>query len=475
MGGDEVYPTATAEAYRNQLVQPYAWAFPDHDKNSDEGVPLLAIPGNHDWYDGLVLFLAFFCREKPKHFGSWRTCQRRSYFAVQLTDKWWLWASDVQLQDDIDQPQADYFRAIATQMEPDSKIILCSAEPGWQYTKTNSKAWDNVGYIIGVAEDAKRNLQIPLLLSGDTHHYSRYVAEDGTQVVTSGGGGAFRHPTHHLENKSTVWWKGHGNKTLKLAEWPAPATRSRWFKPSTPRAVYPSKRESRWSLWRDLFFALYNWDFALTVAAVYWLAGVLLMLRDEPDMMIYIALLLGGAIIGYTAYQEKITLRRQQSDNDPTYLEKRRPALVVLATSLVHSLGQVAVVIYAARFFVSWNETHIVLTAEWWRIWEWLVLVFLEVGAVGFFVGATLFGINLLITCAFFRMNHNDAFSAFRMNRYNNFLRLRIEGDHVEVFAIGLKQVPKRSGWFKNRDAREGAPEQPFLQHRYSLTLSRNF
>ena len=148
---------------------------------------------------------------------------------------------------------------------------------------------------------------------------------------------------------------------------------------------------------------------------------------------------------------------------------------MVLATSLVHSLGQVAVVIYAARFFASWNETHIVLTTEWWRVWEWLVLVFLEMGAVGFFVGATLFGINLLITCAFFRMNHNDAFSAFRMNRYNNFLRLRIEGDHVEVFAIGLKQVPKRSGWFKNRDAREGAPEQPFLQHRYSLTLSRNF
>ena len=40
---------------------------------------------------------------------------------------------------DIDQPQADYFKAIASRMDPGSKIILCSAEPGWQYTKTNRK------------------------------------------------------------------------------------------------------------------------------------------------------------------------------------------------------------------------------------------------------------------------------------------------------------------------------------------------
>src|SRR6185312_7082908 len=101
----------------------------------------------------------------------------------------------------------------------DSKIILCSAEPGWQYTKTNSKAWGNVGFALRIAADAGKGLKIPLLLSGDTHLYSRYVAQDGTQFVTSGGGGAFRHPTHHLENDATVWWHGYGNKYLNLARW----------------------------------------------------------------------------------------------------------------------------------------------------------------------------------------------------------------------------------------------------------------
>ncbi|MGY3618095.1 hypothetical protein ACVJGD_004291 [Bradyrhizobium sp. USDA 10063] len=48
-------PKATRQAYANQLRQPYAWAAPDPDKKNDEGRPLLAIPGNHDCYDCLVL------------------------------------------------------------------------------------------------------------------------------------------------------------------------------------------------------------------------------------------------------------------------------------------------------------------------------------------------------------------------------------------------------------------------------------
>jgi hypothetical protein len=129
MGGDEVYPKASKQAYANQMRQPYAWAFPDRDRKSADGVPVFAIPGNHDWYDGLVLFLAYFCRDKPVHLGNWRICQHRSYFAFQITEKWWRWATDIQLADDMDQPQAEYFTAIAKKMPHGSKIILCSADP----------------------------------------------------------------------------------------------------------------------------------------------------------------------------------------------------------------------------------------------------------------------------------------------------------------------------------------------------------
>lgn len=45
MGGDEIYPKASRQAYTNQLCQPYAWASPDHNRHVDDGVPVFAIPG----------------------------------------------------------------------------------------------------------------------------------------------------------------------------------------------------------------------------------------------------------------------------------------------------------------------------------------------------------------------------------------------------------------------------------------------
>jgi hypothetical protein len=437
MGGDEVYPAASKQTYANQLHQPYVWAFPDHDKKSDEGVPLFAIPGNHDWYDGLVLFLAWFCREKHTHFGSWRTQQRRSYFALQITDKWWLWATDIQLADNMDQPQADYFAAIAKQMPEGSKIILCSAEPGWLYTHTNSKSWGIMGYAIGIAERADRGLSIPLLLSGDTHHYSRYDAGDGTQFVTSGGGGAFRHPTHHLAKATKLGWVDR-IKEISLAMLANPK------KPERPEpAVYPSMNVSRWLLWRNLFFAFTNWDFSLLMGAIYWIMGIGLTLRDQWDAYIIVAAIFAGAIMGYTYKQEK----------------SARP--VVLISSAVHSAAQALAVILAARFFMHWNEANFVLKGAWYSVWKWLGILLIEMGAVGFLIGSALFGLNLLITCLCCRMNYNDAFSAFRLNRYNNFLRLRIKGDNVDVYAVGLDEVPARDQWRANPKAAKGNPDEP--------------
>lgn len=437
MGGDEVYPAASAQAYKNQLRQPYAWAFPDHDRKSDEGVPLFAIPGNHDWYDGLVLFLAFFCREKPWHVGSWRSQQRRSYFAVQITDRWWIWAADIQLADDMDQPQADYFTAIAREMPRDSRIILCSAEPGWLYTHTNAKSWRIMSYAIEIAQSADRGLKIPLLLSGDTHHYSRYSAKDGTQFVTSGGGGAFLHPTHHLDNKASIRW-ANTRKNLSLTTSPDAGHAE-----SGAPACYPSKKASLCLLWRDSFFAFINWDFSLLMGAIYWIFGIAITLRNQPDAYAIIALIFAAALIGYTYNQEK----------------SGRP--VVLITSALHSAMQTFAVIWFTRFFAQLNDTYFVLTGEWWRLWEWLGILLVEMGLAGFLAGSTIFGLNMMITCGLFRMNYNDAFSAFRLGRYNNFLRLRIKDDSIEIFAIGLDKVPRRHQWRANEKASPGNPDEP--------------
>ena len=444
MGGDEVYPKASRQAYTNQLRQPYAWASPDHNRHSSDGTPVFAIPGNHDWYDGLDLFLALFCREKHWHLGSWRSQQRRSYFAVQLTDKWWLWATDIQLADDMDQPQADYFSRIAANMPDNSKIIMCSAEPGWLYTDTNSKSWDITDFAVGLAVEARKpdgtskGHTVHILLSGDTHHYSRYES-GGAQFVTSGGGGAFLHPTHHLEQSVVLNWLTT-TKTLQLGkissgkegEKPAPA-------------CYPSMEICRSLVWRNLLFAFTNWDFSVLMGAIYGLGGIAISLRDEWDIYTIITGIFAWTIMGYTTSQEK----------------SRGPG--VLISSAVHSAAQAAALIFSGHFFRGWNKATPLFPGQWFDVWLWLVRLIVEMGTVGFLVGSTLFGINLLITCRWMRMNRNDAFSALRLGRYNNFLRLRIDGDQVDVFAVGLDDVPHRGDWIPNSNcpASRNDPYEP--------------
>ena len=49
MGGDQCYPQATREEYKKRLLLPFSWAFTVAEPDRK----LFAIPGNHDWYDGL--------------------------------------------------------------------------------------------------------------------------------------------------------------------------------------------------------------------------------------------------------------------------------------------------------------------------------------------------------------------------------------------------------------------------------------
>ena len=433
MGGDEVYPKATENAYRYQLRLPYVWASPDPHPESQKGVPLYALPGNHDWYDGLVLFLAYFCGHKSTRFGGWRAYQRRSYFAIQLTETWWLWAIDIQLADNMDQPQYDYFTLIAERMPEHSRIILCSAEPGWLYTDTNSKSWEITDYALGIVAAAKRGLSVPIVLSGDTHHYNRYVGPDGTQYITSGGGGAFLHPTHQLEQ----------NVTVSLSNNPQQLTLATASDKGASPAVYPSFEISRQLVWRNWFFAFTNWDFSILMGLIYWLLAIAIILRDEWDMYGFIAGIFGWSLIGYTTHQEK----------------SYRPT--VLITSALHSSAHVLVLIFAARWLATFNDAHFPLSGAWYDIWEWLGILLVEMFPIGFLVGGSLFGWNMMLTCRYFRMNRNDAFSALRIGAYNNFVRMKISEDRVDVFVVGLEHVPSRDEWEKNSNHKPNTPDEP--------------
>lgn len=203
MGGDQVYPDATKQEYDSRLRDPYDWAFQTENPRRK----LFAIPGNHDWYDGLSAFSALFCSARDRisggvgtQIGGWRCHQHRSYFAIKLPHDWWIWGPDIQLADNLDDSQRDYFDLMADQTKPGDTIILCLAEPSWLH-----KNYDNLHEISMLAR--KKGAKICAVLAGDWHHYSRYTNEKlGTQFITSGGGGAFAHATHGLKSHIELKW-----------------------------------------------------------------------------------------------------------------------------------------------------------------------------------------------------------------------------------------------------------------------------
>ncbi|BCJ58960.1 hypothetical protein Jiend_23820 [Micromonospora endophytica] len=200
MGGDQVYPSADYAAYEDRCKGPYQAALPG---TPPEQPTIFAVPGNHDWYDGLTAFLRLFVRTRDRHFGGWRTGQSRSYFAIQLPADWWLLGLDDQSGSYVDDPQLTYFDTVAKRLGPQSKVILAVPAPAWVKTVDHPTAYDSIDYFIRTIV-APTGARVRLLISGDLHHYARYSGPDGRQLVTCGSGGAYLYPTHKLPERIEV-------------------------------------------------------------------------------------------------------------------------------------------------------------------------------------------------------------------------------------------------------------------------------
>lgn len=226
-GGDEVYPTASARGYEDKTLGPYGAAFPAPaagvPRDATNEPSLIALPGNHDWYDGLSSFLRVFTRGAA--IGGWRTVQTRSYYATKLGSLdepgWWLLGLDSQLSEYIDEPQLEYFRANVTEhLLPGDAVILCCAEPGWAHTGADPDGFNQLHYfereivkfraVPGTEDVEDTGARVRLWISGDSHHYARFTErppEDqavttpdprSVQAVTCGLGGAYLSDTHRL-------------------------------------------------------------------------------------------------------------------------------------------------------------------------------------------------------------------------------------------------------------------------------------
>ena len=278
-GGDLAYPNATEEEYRTRCIDPYNWAFPftpDLGK-LDKREPkreLFFIAGNHDWYDGLAAFSNQFCYETSA-VGGWRCSQQRSYFALKLPYNWWIWGIDVALGDSLDFSQRNYFQAVLSkQVKAGDKIIIMLHAPDW--VKREYKA------LTMICQLARSKGEVCAIIAGDLHHYSRYESDARTpemHLITSGGGGAFTHPTHDQTNHIDVRHEvaGIGSLEQPIPEPVTLSSRPKAKKERAPRGLlrfsakqfYPTKTRSRLLALNNLVLPYHNWRFAVFVGLVY--------------------------------------------------------------------------------------------------------------------------------------------------------------------------------------------------------------
>lgn len=433
LGGDEVYPFPTLDTYNNKFRIPFDAAGDRNEQFTHQDRPLLfAIPGNHDWYDGLGNFMKLFCQQR--RIGIWQTVQRRSYFAIPLPNNYWIWATDIQLNSNIDQPQLDYFTRIAKdEMMEGDKIILATAEPAWVYNeiRKNDQSFDRLKFfisrqILDEYEIIGKKFKLAVNITGDLHHYARYArSENGHQYITSGGGGAFLHLTHNLPESVEPLDGLSENKASK-------------------KKIFPDTKDSKKLLLGNFAFPIKNPAFTGLACLVYvylfWLfqshhasveGGFFLLgfigistLRFFEIIFDYflggpsLALSIGALFAGFWLFVDRVS---------------SKPGSFLIG--LVHAVGQ-TIMLFGTMYWLAQTS----LMELWGHSWgnAMIVLIFSLVGgfASSFSMGLYLYLSNLILS-----MHEDEASSSLANPNFKNFTRMRIHDKGIDIFPIGIRKV----------------------------------
>lgn len=470
MGGDQVYPTAAREEYANRLTGPYRVALPCVQPES-AAPHLYAVPGNHDWYDGLTSFTRLFCQ--GRWIGGWKTKQTRSYFALQLPHDWWLWGIDVQLGSDIDLPQLDYFRALGASIPAGAKIILCVAEPSWVYTdRKGLGSYDNLALFEQEAIH-KHGHEHVVGLAGDLHAYARYEHADGRQRFISGGGGAYLYPSHQLPDE------------LHLPAEPGPKA-DREMEPfrlgsssegdsseidpsqgdsSENEALFPSRKESSRLAWRCLLLPIKNPSFAAVLGAFYLLLAWLVQSASKALDDSFLGALAGsnadppGGFLEGAAYLVRvlahapIALLAVVVLGAGLYGFADGKGLRKLGLGLAHTLVHLIALLGLTWAFAAFNITWLGLGAD---TAPQVLLFTFEMLIVGSLVAGVVMGLYLYLSHRLFPGTHeNEVFACQHLPSYKHFLRLHIDpAGNLTIYPIGLRDVPRQ--WSYHPDADPG-------------------
>lgn len=455
MGGDQVYPLASRREYRDRLVGPYRAAFP---WCSDDPPPsLYAVPGNHDWYDGLSSFLRLFCQER--WIGGWRTRQSRSYFALELPHGWWLLGLDIQLGADMDRPQIEYFHGVADRMTEGDRVVVCSAEPTWLKDGSGAAGYETLAFLERTILPPGARLEVAL--AGDYHHYARYSdADDRRQRITCGGGGAYLYGTHRLPASVEVPGR----------DAPEPARRSEDdFESFERRTVYPDAETSRRLRWGALLAPWKNRGFAGLVGVIYLLYAWLLQSASvHPGA--------GSTAGGGESFMEQVARLGAGAVGQVASLwwsvVAHAPSVAVLSLAVVgacwvrtepdrgvprwlrHPVGVAHGTAHLAlAVALTWAIARLHLGVFGWGHAEvrQFMLFAAEMVVLGGLLGGCLFGVALLPG-----MNFNEAYASQHHPGFKSFLRMHIDEDGgLTIYPVGVDE-PGRWAFVP-----EAGPESP--------------
>ncbi|MEU6246522.1 metallophosphoesterase [Glycomyces sp. NPDC047010] len=409
MGGDEVYPAGDWVEYEQRMKGPYEAA------NPGSPVALYAIPGNHDWFDGLTAFARQFTEGRT--IGGYRTFQKRSYYALNLPHRWWLFALDAQFDTHLDQNQIEYFQRAAERMQPGDQVILCVAQPSWLWTAEDPRSFDRIDHFIRDVIGA-RGGRVPLILTGDRHHYAHYSEVDGVRhLVGAGGGGAYLSPTHTLPESLTA-----PRKSV-----PEPDAPEREYRLTQ---TYPSKAKSL-SYAFGIFARLpwLNKGFVALMAVVSLIATVSIL--EGTGTTVAAAAVLLGAGVGFAH-------PGQGSRTGRHYI-----------LGGLHGLAQVA---------LSWTGAQIIKQFDDVSLWTYLVYLPLAGLAGTWLVGLYLVVANRL------GVNANELFAGMSVIDQKCFLRIRVDAEGATVYPIGVDRVGRH--WAADP---EGAETDSWIKPVYPL------
>lgn len=217
---DVIYPAGDVNEYYDRFYWPYR----------DLPGPIYAIPGNHDWYDGLHGFMAHFCQADPDD----RPAVKRSGVGGRLREFVWRKPSepdqqlleemgklraersdqpgpyfaidgpvlivgiDTGIKGSIDDEQGAWLERISRLPKP--KILL-TGKPLVVDARVKTTKIGKTGKTVNAIVEDPANRYIAVI-GGDIHNFQRYPVKlaDGRTIqhIVSGAAGAYTKATHNI-------------------------------------------------------------------------------------------------------------------------------------------------------------------------------------------------------------------------------------------------------------------------------------